>query len=439
MKNEMSEKKERTYNILVYGIERHNLLVPESPISKRNYNLTFEPFDSARRFNEFDGVILFQGAFEDFTWERGPAGAFLVHHPYVDELDKRKKEARLLTDKGGFLCFLLNDVFIDKDDRRSFIGSDLSKFYLNTPHLYRKNFKCRVSNLDIHSNEFRPFLELHGAASSYFDHYSDHINWHVLAKVQDKTTAFVLNKNEYFIPTLVPDNRVEVVSEYFMLLAGGLTSSFNKLQVSLPEWIAEFSFSEEKGLLEEIATLENKINEINDRRNVLDRYKSTLALSGDDWAESVGEVFLHGFGLPVGTKDELREDLKILDENSNPICLCEIKGTNKGVKREYINQADSHRERSNFQDDFPLILVINTNIKNAKTITEKYQDVAKEQVLHAVKMNVLILRTIDLLEMLKLYLNEEITENEVVSLLVNNKGWLSVVDGNVTIIQDNGS
>ena len=55
------EEKERSYNILVYGIEKKELQPPTESIKERNFSLSFEPFNTHRRFNEYDGVILFQG------------------------------------------------------------------------------------------------------------------------------------------------------------------------------------------------------------------------------------------------------------------------------------------------------------------------------------------------------------------------------------------
>ncbi|MCP4146036.1 MAG: hypothetical protein GY752_12250 [bacterium] len=257
-----------------------------------------------------------------------------------------------------------------------------------------------------------------------------------MAEAVGRKAGFIINKNVYFIPSLKPNNRPEVIREYFSLLATGLTSSYNKLQITLPDWIEEFEFSEEEILSDEQQTLEARISEIEERRGVLRKYKSSLILSGDDLAACTSEIFLHGFGIPVDTKDELREDFKVLDSEGNPVLLCEVKGTNKGVKREYVNQADSHRERSGFQDEFPTTLIVNTNIKNSRTITEKDQDVAKEQVLHAVKMNILIIRTLDLLELLKIYLDGQLSIEQVMDLFITNNGWLKVIDGKIDVIQN---
>jgi hypothetical protein len=430
----MSEMTERTYNILVYGIEKKGLTAPQDTIKERNYSLTFEPISTPRRFSEFDAVILFKGIFESFKWESGSFERYLKHSCNRDELDKRKKEAKLLMEQGGFMCFLLDDVFIDREDRRHFEGTDLAKYHLNFSNLYRKAFRNRITHLEIKSDEFRPFLKLHGAANSYFEHYNSNIDWRVIAEASGHCTGMIINRNNYFLPSLIPDDRPEIIAEYFTLLAQGLISSYNKLHITVPDWVKSFEFHEEERLVKEKGELLGRINEIEDRETKLNQFKSILVLTGDDLAEAVGQVFSDGLKIRVDNKDELREDFKLLNSSSDPICLCEVKGVNKGVKREHINQADSHRERSGFNESFPSVLIANTHIKNSRSVDEKDQEIAQEQIHHAVKMDILILRTIDLLELARLFLNEKISTDQLISLITENKGWLRIESEKISVI-----
>lgn len=424
--HEEKEEQERTYSILVYGIEKRGLTAPTKPLGSRNYSISFEPFDTSQRFNEYDGVVLFQGIFEHFERKSNYMESWLAHSYNKNELDKRKKEAHLLIENGGFLCFLLNTAFIDRDQGRDFSSTDLAKYHLNYSNLYREDFGNRIAHINIKSDDFKQFLSLYGAACSQFTLYNKHIEWRVVAETAGIVVGMIINRNEYFLPTLIPDNRPEVIEEYFTFLVEGLTSSHNKLQQSFPEWIEEFSFDEEVGLATECKSLRDRISEIQNRRTVLSKFKSVLTLSGDALVANVHEIFIYGFGIAVDTKDELREDFKLLDETGKPICLCEVKGTNRGVKRDYINQTDSHRERSDFDENFPALLIINTHIKNARSVSEKDQEIANEQINHAVKMNVLIIRTIDLLGLLRMYLSRRLTLKEVVDLATKNSGWLRV-------------
>lgn len=427
-------QEERTYNVLIYGIEKKALKAPREPVRTRNFCLYFEPFSTQRRFQEFDGVVLFQGIFEHFEWKRGLMDSYLEHSCQNNELDKRKKEAELLLGGGGFLCFLLSQPFIDREDGKDFRGSDLSKYHLNYSSFYRENFQQRIAQLSIKSDEFRKFLEIYGAASSHFHHYNQSIEWHVIAEAAGRVAGMIINRTEYFIPTLIPDNIPEVIQEYFTLLADALTSTASKLHQELPSWVAQFSFLEETQLDSELTALEARMAVIAQRKAELSRYKSILALSSNALVASVVDVLVHGFGIPVDTHDELREDFKMLDDKGQPFCLCEVKGTNKSLKREHLNQADSHRERSGFQEDFPAVIIINTHMKNARSVVEKDQEIAREQILHARKMSVLILRTIDLLRLLRLHLNRQTTLPEVKNLLTQNSGWFRVNDTGWTIV-----
>src|SRR5258706_13871017 len=135
----------RTYNLLIFGIEKVGLTAFKAPLKRANYTLTFEPYDTPRRFNEFDGVILFQGIFEQV--ERSAGG--YMGRPYVkvargkNQLDKRLKELQLLLEKGGLSCFILCTRFVDEADSAMPKSSDLVKVCLNIEDFRRDNFDSR--------------------------------------------------------------------------------------------------------------------------------------------------------------------------------------------------------------------------------------------------------------------------------------------------------
>ncbi len=256
----------------------------------------------------------------------------------------------------------------------------------------------------------------------------------VLAKSNNKIVGLILGKSLFFIPTLIPDENC--LEEYFTLFAEALISVRKKLIFEIPSWVDSFEFSKEIALRQENNALFNKHMNNQEKIRQFRQYKKILVLSSDNLVDAVIEVLEVGFGIPLDTKDELHEDLKIIGEQKKPIVFVEVKGTNKGVKREHINQCDSHRERANLPPDFPSILIINTHIRKSRTIEEKDQDVAKEQIKHAVKIGVLILRTLDLLNILRLKLDKNISSDEIINLLRDNRGWLKVTDEKWEIVQE---
>jgi len=52
-------------SVLVFAPERVGLAAPVNRIEERNYNISFEPLSTERRFDEYDGIVVFQRTFED--------------------------------------------------------------------------------------------------------------------------------------------------------------------------------------------------------------------------------------------------------------------------------------------------------------------------------------------------------------------------------------
>lgn len=416
----------RFYNILVYGVEKEGLEIPPDKIQTRNYKLTFEPYNTQRRFDEFDGVILFQGIFESFNQRRDIFDTKLVCNYDYDELDKRTKELELLLERKGFVCFILCRPFIDYADGSGRCEStDLAKIYLNYGSFYRKNIGCRATYIKSKRSEFEFFLKRFGAAYTYFDNFNDYLNLRVIANTESSIVGMIIFENRFFVPSLTPDNNPDVLVEYFNLLADALTATCNKLVYEVPEWVKEFVFSEEANLKAEIQKIEDQLQQIIAKFEILQRFKRILLLDGELLVEAVVDVLRNGFNLTVDDTDKYREDVKILYDN-NPIVFVEIKGTNKGVERKYINQCDTHRQEAGLPPEFPSILIINTHIKNARTVAEKDQTVPNDQIRHATRNNVLILRTLDLLLLLAQIRDDKIgtTTKEVISELTTKSGWL---------------
>ena len=202
----------------------------------------------------------------------------------------------------------------------------------------------------------------------------------------------VIGQSDYFVPSLVPDNRPETIADFFSKLCIAVQTTASKLDIAIPSWVNEFEFDAEEKIRTEVESLEEQIKECVGELNRLERYKGILTWSGDQLVIGVADVFKTGFGFAIDTIDEFKEDLKLLDTEGEPWCICEIKGVNRGVKREHINQTDSHRERSGFSDDFPSLLISNVSMRAEQSISSRDAPIANEQIRHAKSMNVLVVR-----------------------------------------------
>lgn len=430
----MKKTKDYKPTILVYGIDKVGIAIPKENIETELGILHFEPFNTEEKFQDYDGLILFQTTFERII-EHKPAYSsnYITVECFSDELQRRKKQYQLLMDKKGFICILLITPFIDRDEYNDTSGTDLAKCALNYSDLYRKHLGFHQTSLRTVRNEFINFIKHFGAAHTYFEYYGDTSEIKEICNSNNNRTGMILLNREYFIPALKP-KRYEI-ERYFKILADSLISCHKKLSEEIPDWADEYKFEQEKDLIKEKNALNASINKINQKLLQFREYKKCICYDDELLRESVIKILREGFGHRIDERDEFKEDFKIINSENKPLVLVEVKGTNKGITREHINQADSHRERAGLDENFPSVIIVNTNIKKSNSLKDKYQEIAKEQIKHSVKMNILVMRAIDLLNIL--YLNEkgELSKEDFLNLLKHENGWLKVSQETYEVIK----
>jgi len=430
------DTREGQLNIAVHGAESFGIALEPTELDDRNYKLVFLPYRTERRLSEFDGVITFQRLYEQFERKSNYAGSWTDHSYDRDELDKRKKESDILRKNGGFILFLLHKPFrdhvYDSGSSADYTDTDLVKRFLNWSNLYRDDYDRRLTSVSCVRDEFLRFFELYGAAWSSFKHYGS-LPWRNLALTNRETVSMVIGDSLFFVPCLLPEQRSERKEEFFQLLADAVVTCIKKLRVELPPWADEFLLPSEKAILEEQVQLSSRLEVLKKERSSLSRFKCVLVGDSDALVDDVVNLLTTGFGFTVSKEETYREDIRILDDSGKPIIFGEIKGTTRGVKREYINQADSHRERAGLTSQFPTILIINTHTKNTRPLQEKNQAVASEQVKHAVNMNVFIIRTIDMLNLLAMMQKQRISQADILTMFKTKVGWLVVSDEEILI------
>lgn len=409
--------------ILVYGMDRVGYPVPKEDIETKLCVLHFEPFNTKEKFQDYEGVILFQGIFEEIEKQVPKfSTSYIIIKCYRDELQRRKKQYSLLREKKGFVCFLLIEPFVERDEYGDKSDTDLAKWALNYRSFFRKNIGKQITLLRVVRNEFIGFLKHFGAAWTTFSCYNDAIDLKGICKYDMESTGIILWNKEYFIPTLKP--KEYETDEFFKMLADSLISSYKKLSGEIPDWVNEYKFEEEKQLIEKKNKLQEETNKIDQKLMQFREYKKCVCYGNELLRESIIKVFRDGFNFKIDDTDKFKEDFKIVNSEGKSLVLVEVKGTNKGIKREYINQTDSHRERAGLYEKFPSILIINTNIKKSNSLKDKYQQIAREQIKHAVRMNVLVMRTIDLLNVLYLKKKEKLKREDFLDILRHKSGWL---------------
>jgi len=426
----VKEVKTTLPRILIYGTERVGVEHPNHIVACKEFEITFANFDTTDKFQEYDGVILFQSTFETIRYVDPAYGHSYVDVKYDrDELVRRRNELSQLLEKGGFVCFLIHSSFIDYTEYQNDIKhTDLCKLNLAISSFYRENLTGDHLINKIYRSEFDNFLKSYGIGKVKFNYYDDWLEKNI-RKVCGidgyNLTGFILVDNRYFIPCRLPSK--DEAEDFFTTLTSALIATSKKLIQEIPVWVDEYKFKEEEKILDEEVKLQKQIEELSSKKSVFKRYKRSLCYDGELLAESVAGILKEGLGLTLDDKkDEHLEDRAILDNKNNEIVLIEIKGSNENVKNPNIYQADSHRGRREKPADFPSILIVNTFIKPSNSIKDKLRDIGTEQIKLAVDKKVLVMRSIDLLNLLYLKEEKKVTKEEIVGILTQKCGWLSV-------------
>ncbi|MCK4818984.1 hypothetical protein KA005_24640, partial [bacterium] len=395
------------HKILVFGAEKKDISVPSEPILGSNYEISFETFEDSSTFDTFDGVILFQGLFEESRTSYDVLrGGKEYRIAKSGELDRRNNEISLLMKKKGFVCFILCQKFYEPYGE--FRDTDCVKFWLNGARIAREDYQKSTGLIQAVRSEFKNFFDRYGRAFSFLrPEYNSTVESIELARLGSHTVGFIVANKCFFVPARIPEP--SKVEDYFKKLSEAIISTRKKLTYSIPDWVKKYKFSQEATLLQRKKKAEKVMERVEEKLYIFERYKRVLVASGELLVNAVIDVLQRGFGFRAESCDELKEDIRIFDNEGNVLVLGEIKGVNTGVKRDYIYQAESHRERAKVSGIFPSILIINTHCKKAGSIEEKDCEVETEQVQLATNLNVLVLRALDFLRILELHLDGKIT------------------------------
>ena len=295
---------------------------------------------------------------------------------------------------------------------------------------------CRVlgvTTLQTKRDEFRAYLNKYGVAETFFERseFPTASDFHVLATAGYLDVGFEFNAKLFFLPA-------PTEAEDFTQLATDVTSAIlsyrGKRTVEIPPWLDSFKFEAEKALDVRKAGLERELAQVATTAEEWGRYKSILVTSGETLRQRVTKIFEKFFGFNVDPTDEGREDFKLLTDDEEVLAFCEVKGTKTGIKREYVNQIDGNRELRGFPPEVPGVLIINNEMSIASADERLKTEVALDQIQLARNKNILIVRTIDLLNLMRQVEHSDSRGETLLGLIRSGGGWLSADEHGHTIV-----
>lgn len=443
LNRKVKDEVKNNIRVLVFGFDQCGFtLTTEKRESLNGIEYNYVPYSQHVDLAEYDVCVVPSGIFESI--ER--YSSYMGTH----EGCKYDKE-RLLEFDRMVINFLKNRkvlIFLMSDIRKEIdIGSyrtsdisetDLAKkmllgfFPLSASHQVQPHLKHN-------RNEFQKYTEKYGVGKTRVFSNDKDLNFTTLISSQSDEVFGVelIDKRLFFLPYHTTKKDFKSLSDLLSLAVESVTNYIQNHTVNIPEWVKSFSFANEVSIQKKIAELKELIEVETEKQVELDSCKSILCNQGDPLAVEIIKILKKFFGLIVDDKDEKLDDFSILNEKGEIICSGEIKGVAGDCKRQYLSQLNANRDMKDYPVGMKGLLIINDGMK-IKTISDKGSTtISNDCLIYALKENINILRTIDLLNLMVLVEDKTIDERRALfnKLLVGEAGWIKCDSSKMEIVR----
>jgi hypothetical protein len=196
------------------------------------------------------------------------------------------------------------------------------------------------------------------------------------------------------------------------------------IEIEPPTWTDEIKLKREKDFESQISEFEKQIapkKELLEKQYYL---KAILWLKHNELRDRCMAA-LNEMSIPTWKDDKGIEDIRILNKAGTEICICEVKGKDADIAKNDLLKFEANRDAAGKAESFPSLLIANTHNKS-DTLEEKDKPIPSNVIEHAVRNNILIIRTLDLFKLLDIYQEEKIKSEEIVEKHTHLDGWMRV-------------
>jgi hypothetical protein len=290
---------------------------------------------------------------------------------------------------------------------------------------------------------FRDYIMLHGQTDLQFSSLPDgaEVLAYVLTSLQPQRqvspTAVRIgfaDGNLYIVPYQPPSSHQLMLER----LAQAVIEHREGRLVAVPPFFEELRLPGEEKIVQGIVAAQRELERLEDQRAALTKHKH---LVGHFAGVQLDKLVIEEMNLVLsGTEVQARdveeryvEDFELVDAAGTRKALAESKGVGGGITLTHVNQVNNHRSEG-FDagaDELPGLLVVNA-FRNDDTLDRRRESVHERIVRHARRMNVLVLRTWDLYQLVVRHLAGHDDGAEILGALVSGGGWLEVEETGLT-------
>ena len=418
---------EKGQTIFAYGFDGAEFTCPSNPVDVVGVGtIRFVKLQDCDKLDDADGVIVPSGIFERFKYSSSYGTRTCRVEVNRDLLMERERQILNLVKVGKWVCFLVTEVNDHPDSYSDAFDTDLCKLALNTLGVSRQAIPDGLQASDSLCPEFAEYIRDYAVAKTVFFDLPESVEHSVIARHNSNAVAFEAGRKLFFLPfhTTLADHKS--LSDIISVVATAVSNYRHNRREDIPEWADTFEFAEEATLKQERDGLKARFRVISEQIHSWRINKSILLSSGDALRDRLIIILRDYFGLKIDPLDEHREDAKVIDDKWQTLVLLEFKAMSYGVKRDDVGQINYHRDGAGLDGDTPGVLIANCNRKTTSIAERLGAEIDGKQIQYAKNQNVLIIRTIDLLCLMKQVESKGIPERkaEIMRLFTSGGGWL---------------
>ena len=430
--------------VFAYGFDQAGFTTTQDPISiNSSVTVQFVDFYSSRNLNEADGVIIPQGIFEKietrtdiFSGLFGEKTFVLVDKSLL--LERERQVFNLLRD-GKWICFLVGEItdqIAQGLHSEPIFDTDLCKRILNAFMIdRRRRYRLEIPlDLKVRDEEFELYMRYYGRPTTVFELPQDlPTERHAIAWLGNGVVGMEIDAQLFFLPFESSRRTLEVATHILTLLTAAINQYRRDRIIVVPDWVDEFHFKSEEPLYLEINDLLGKLNRLESELASLKDYKAILASSGIYLRNKLVALFESVFGLKVQCMDR-EERLLVVKDDDSPLALVESEGIQGPVQMASIERLARARKQHGLSDSFPAVLLINNDMAITNIGERSATTIAPGILENAVRQNVLVMRSIDLLFLLNHLEKSPNKKRRMLDLLTSGGGWLKASTGSYDVI-----
>jgi len=353
--------------------------------------------------------------------------------------------------KGRSVCFLVeslighpyrNDNLVNiedvyryfEDDNEQLRSNIIGHRILRDVGVYTNFAGKMISRYQVRRGEFENYLHNFGAGTVWFEFTDDSANVDIICNDDyGQIAGFCIQAgkgNLLFLPYL-RHNRIDF-DKAMKSLVSGIITYLSRITREEPEWVRNFVFAKEKPILERKSKVEVEIRGLDSKLNYFKNLRAVLWQRDYALQESV-PYLLKELGIET-RQDEIFEEDYWITKDGKDIVIGEVKSMNGNISRQDIGKLDEHRKAREMPSSFPALLIANT-FATMQDLKEKDKPIGPNEFKRAVADHILVMRTIDLVNLFDYVTKGKLEVSEFISALLTESGWLQVSSDSWKVIK----